>query len=540
VESTARALTNDMTDSEGFADFTGMLLTYSAFKRLPAAERTRVPPDLGLNAEMTFFVSHCLKWCGTSKTDQRRRPAGRYWHTRSRCLVPLMNMPEFSAAFSCKAGSFMNPTSVGAGVSPNVLEAAAIEIDKPRLFFSCNDASRPAVTNLFKDALIEVMSMFAAASATIGYGDVDVVMGVFTRLASSPAIAASPDTSPLVYTNVKLIELDKGFKNFLEGVFNSIVTNDGTTEVVLKSPDYLRNHIPAAMQELSPHAVANYLGFMVLVKAAPFFPEKFSNLRQIFGKDALDRTLPDVSQTKALCLLVVQQVLPACFAKAAMKLRCMSRAGGVDQRALGSYCALPAQEEPEGGVLFKARAVRAVSARDPAAQRTTTAGFPPGVHAAVAEEAPAGPQDWAGSAGTERVSVLLCRALVEILFPRNIYEQDAALALTDETLRHLDELLSCFEKDLRVLPAGQRCPVDFRFKDLPEFSSDALFFLYYALDNCEWADTVYAEHQGTWKHARYRVNAALRHVEEFAEQFGCRDGDQMALSANMCHVLKKD
>ncbi|XP_077522205.1 neprilysin-1-like [Amblyomma americanum] len=109
VESTARALTHDTYDSEGFADFTGMLLTYSAFKRLPAAERNRVPPDLGLNAEMTFFVSHCLKWCGTSKTNQRRRPGGRYWHTRSRCLVPLMNMPEFSAAFSCKAGSFMNP-----------------------------------------------------------------------------------------------------------------------------------------------------------------------------------------------------------------------------------------------------------------------------------------------------------------------------------------------------------------------------------------------------------------------------------------------
>ncbi|KAK8781590.1 hypothetical protein V5799_017070 [Amblyomma americanum] len=175
------------------------------------------------------------------------------------------------------------------------------------------------------------------------------------------------------------------------------------------------------------------------------------------------------------------------------------------------------------------------------------------------------------------VAVRLYRALVEILFPRNIYEQDAALALTDETLQHLDELLSCFEKDLRVLPAGQRCPasvdsakfrgallqhaatvmlgfrayrdhltvrlvwqVDFRFKGLPEFSSDALFFLYYALDNCESADTVYAEHQGTWMHARYRVNAAQRHVQEFAEQFGCRDGDQMALSAQMCHVLKKD
>ncbi|KAK8757893.1 hypothetical protein V5799_004475 [Amblyomma americanum] len=184
---------------------------------------------------------------------------------------------------------------------------------------------RPAVTKLFKDALLEVMSSFAAASAAVGKSDVYNVMNVFDRLAYSPTLAASPDTSPILYTSVKLVELESGYKNFLEKVFNSIVKIDDTTEVVLKSPDYLLNHLKAAMQELPPQAVVNYLGFMALVKAARFFPEKLSNLRQLFGKDVLDRTLPDVSQTKALCLLAVQQVLPGCFAKAAAKLRGMSR-----------------------------------------------------------------------------------------------------------------------------------------------------------------------------------------------------------------------
>ncbi|XP_077523504.1 neprilysin-2-like [Amblyomma americanum] len=531
--------------------------------------------------------------------------------------------------------------TVGVGVSPKVLEAAAIELDEPRLVFSCNDASRPAVTKLFKDALMEVMSRFAAASATVGSGDVDDVLGVFTRLASSPAIAASPDTSPLVYTNVKLIELDTGFKNFLEGVFNIIVTIDGTTEVVLKSPDYLRNHLPAAMQELSPHAVVNYLGFMALVKAAPFFPERFSNLRQIFGKDVLGRTLPDVSQTKTLCLLAVQQVLPACFAKAAVKLRGMSRTdlpltewlsrlessfGRHQERvawinelsalivryrlkrnrrvAFSSRhepCAPSPQEIPRRSehplrffhqvsmlqeqkrlqlVLKTGQEVLALRGE----ARSELATIPEYDVMRQAVHVPMALFNTSVASNTtmfsfhlSRVAVRLYRALVQILFPRNIYERDAPLALTEETLRRLDELLSCFEKDLRVLPAALRGPVsvdsakfrgallqhaaavklgfrafrdhltvrrvwqvDFRFKDLPEFSSDALFFLYYALDNCESADTVYAEHRGTWMPARYRVNAALRHVKEFAEPFECRDGDQMALSAQMCHVLKKD
>ncbi|KAK8765920.1 hypothetical protein V5799_007297 [Amblyomma americanum] len=531
--------------------------------------------------------------------------------------------------------------TVGVGVSPKVLEATAIELDEPRLVFSCNDASRPAVTKLFKDALMEVMSRFAAASATIGSGDVDDVLGVFTRLASSPAIAASPDTSPLVYTNVKLIELDTGFKNFLEGVFNSIVTIDGTTEVVLKSPDYLRNHLPAAMQELSPHAVVNYLGFMALVKAAPFFPERFSSLRQIFGKDVLGRTLPDVSQTKTLCLLAVQQVLPACFAKAAVKLRGMSRTDlpltewlsrlessfGRHQERVAwinelsalivryrlkrnrrvafssrhEACAPSPQEIPRRSehplrffhqvsmlqeqkrlqlVLKSGQEVLALRGE----ARTELATIPEYDVMRQAVHVPMALFNTSVASNTtmfsfhlSRVAVRLYRALVQILFPRNIYERDAPLALTDETLRRLDELLSCFEKDLRVLPATLRGPVsvdsakfrgallqhaaavklgfrafrdhltvrrvwqvDFRFKDLPEFSSDALFFLYYALDNCESADTVYAEHQGTWMPAHYRVNAALRHVKEFAEPFSCSDGDQMALSAQMCHVLKKD
>ncbi|XP_072145173.1 uncharacterized protein [Dermacentor andersoni] len=527
--------------------------------------------------------------------------------------------------------------SVSVGVSTKVLETAAIELDKPRLLFSCNDASTPAVTDLFSSALKEIMTRFSAAS---GKKDIDEVMRVFIRIGSSPTSAASPDTGPLSYTLIKLIDLDNGYKLFLERVFSGIIAIDGTTEVMLKSTDYLRNHLTSAMQELPAHAVANYLGFVALAKMAPFFPEKLASLRQVFAKDVLDRTLPDVSRTKTLCLLAVQQLLPGCFAKAAVNLRGMWHAdlALVDwlsrmQSSFGRHhelvawidelsalvvryrlkrnrmaafrdassepCAPAPSEIPRSSehplrffqqvsMLQEQKRLQAIlkSGRDvlalrgePRSELTTVPEYEVMrqlVHVSMAlfnTSVPANSTMFAFH--LSRVAVRFYRALVQLLFP-NLYERNAPIALGDGTRRQLERLLSCFEDDLRRLPIALRGPVsvdsgktraallqhvaavklavrafgdhlnvrriwhaDFRLPDLPDTSSEALFFIYYALDNCESADTVYAEHRGHWLPAHYRVNAALRHVDEFAHAFGCAPTTDMAPKAVTCDVLKR-
>lgn len=103
----ARNLDN-MIDSEGVADIGGILLAYDAFRHLPEEQRTATVPGLGLSAEQIFFVAHCMKWC-TRHKGRKRNPKSNYWHSRSRCIVPSLNMPEFSRAFSCKPGDVMNP-----------------------------------------------------------------------------------------------------------------------------------------------------------------------------------------------------------------------------------------------------------------------------------------------------------------------------------------------------------------------------------------------------------------------------------------------
>ncbi|KAK8773391.1 hypothetical protein V5799_012077 [Amblyomma americanum] len=52
-------------------------------------------------------------------------------------------------------------------------------------------------------------------------------------------------------------------------------------------------------------------------------------------------------------------------------------------------------------------------------------------------------------------------------------------------------------------------------------SADHLFFVYYALDNCESSDEVHQDQAGL--PAPYRVNLPLRHLVEFAPVFGCPD-----------------
>ncbi|XP_049524943.1 endothelin-converting enzyme 1-like [Dermacentor silvarum] len=90
-------------DPENLADFSGAPLAYEAFRSLP--DHRRALTVAGFGAEQLFFIGHCVKWC-RSLTVHRSQG---YARGRSRCIVPLMHMPQFSAAFGCSASAYMNP-----------------------------------------------------------------------------------------------------------------------------------------------------------------------------------------------------------------------------------------------------------------------------------------------------------------------------------------------------------------------------------------------------------------------------------------------
>ncbi|KAL1476175.1 hypothetical protein MTO96_018752 [Rhipicephalus appendiculatus] len=91
-------------DNENLADLVGTKIAYQAFASLIPEERTETLAGLDMSPEQLFFFNHCVKWCAQFSTFPIN-----YAPFRSRCIVPLMNMPEFSSAFGCAAGTPMNP-----------------------------------------------------------------------------------------------------------------------------------------------------------------------------------------------------------------------------------------------------------------------------------------------------------------------------------------------------------------------------------------------------------------------------------------------
>ncbi|CAN7979625.1 unnamed protein product [Ixodes pacificus] len=414
--------------------------------------------------------------------------------------------------------------------------------------------------------------------------------------------------------------------DLLSKVFNSILRTDLDMNVVLKSSQFLRNFLVSTVNELPARALANYIGFLALVRTAPFFPD---NLRDLH-----------VSNYSQLCLLAVERLLPDCFVKGSAKLRQMLGADVTISHWLSQLLTVFSRNLPriswinELSVLFvryrlKRRPVirfgsnlKQCSPGGPTKTFNTSkplkffhevsmlkqqeqlqrilrgsADLPKRplqsdlstrasydetrqlVHVPMALFNTSVPSNSTMFAlHLSRFGVRSYRALVELLFQNNVYDLEAPLSFTGEQARKLENLLSCLELDLRQLPLslhGSVTPdmatsrsalllhtiavqlaflafqellhvrriwnLDFRLKGLPDLSADMLFFVYYALDNCESADDVYKEHSGDWLPAEYRVNMPLRHIDEFGEVFGCTNDSIMThVNSGKCSVLTSE
>ncbi|KAH9372202.1 hypothetical protein HPB48_019217 [Haemaphysalis longicornis] len=94
---------------ENFADCGGIVKALRAFRFLGPQPSEKLAKR-EFTAEQLFFVSSCYKWC----SPLEKRPEGDregvvkiYSPMDMRCNVPLMNIPEFAAAFQCSSTSRM-------------------------------------------------------------------------------------------------------------------------------------------------------------------------------------------------------------------------------------------------------------------------------------------------------------------------------------------------------------------------------------------------------------------------------------------------
>jgi endothelin-converting enzyme/putative endopeptidase len=98
-----------LTLGENLADLGGMKLAYASFERAEK-EHPATPPQLaGFTPEQTFFLGYAQAWCTNARPEEVRLRVNTDPHSPAqfRVVGPLSNMPEFAAAFQCKAGDKM-------------------------------------------------------------------------------------------------------------------------------------------------------------------------------------------------------------------------------------------------------------------------------------------------------------------------------------------------------------------------------------------------------------------------------------------------
>ena len=133
-------INGNLTQGENVADMGGIKNAYNAYMKIAGAKASQPSIVKGLSNIQLFIVAYAQGWCQVATPQSLEvqvavdphSPAryrvigyvvGRCWLilvdfgclvrivlTRSRNdLSPLQDLPEFSAAFSCPVGSYMNP-----------------------------------------------------------------------------------------------------------------------------------------------------------------------------------------------------------------------------------------------------------------------------------------------------------------------------------------------------------------------------------------------------------------------------------------------
>jgi putative endopeptidase len=100
-------INSKLTLGEDVADLGGTILAYMAWKN--ATSNQRLAPVAGLSPDQRFFVGMAQWACGSERPEQKRVGAITNPHSPNEYRINgvVSNMPEFAAAFSCKAGQPM-------------------------------------------------------------------------------------------------------------------------------------------------------------------------------------------------------------------------------------------------------------------------------------------------------------------------------------------------------------------------------------------------------------------------------------------------
>ncbi|KAH7968690.1 hypothetical protein HPB52_010657 [Rhipicephalus sanguineus] len=206
---------------------------------------------------------------------------------------------------------------VTVGVDPNDVGATILELSSPRSLFSDSDSAFEHEAKVYRTAVHEIIASLNATTSI----DVDDFTNRLVKVSGVLRSATLQSEAEEDFAVLTLRDLDQGVRHFTETLLANVVDSVQSTsmKVTAKSPKYVRADLPNALLSVPPLDALNYMGFLVLVRVAPFLPEHLQALRTLFGKSVVGHTVADVTDTARLCLWLVDHSLPGCFSKASHK-----------------------------------------------------------------------------------------------------------------------------------------------------------------------------------------------------------------------------
>ncbi len=105
-------INGELTNGENIADMGGLKMALAALRKLREKQKEVKIAD-GYTEEQQLFLANAQAWCGKMRPEMEQTQIKTNPHSPAKFRVngPMSNLPEFAAAFQCKAGTAMNPAN---------------------------------------------------------------------------------------------------------------------------------------------------------------------------------------------------------------------------------------------------------------------------------------------------------------------------------------------------------------------------------------------------------------------------------------------
>ena len=102
----------ELTNGENIADMGGLKMALAALRKVREKQK-EVKVAEGYSEEQQLFLANAQAWCGKMRPEMEQTMVKVNPHSPAKFRVngPMSNLPEFAAAWQCKAGTAMNPGS---------------------------------------------------------------------------------------------------------------------------------------------------------------------------------------------------------------------------------------------------------------------------------------------------------------------------------------------------------------------------------------------------------------------------------------------